>query len=711
MLIIACAVVVIMIAVGLFFITKIMGGQRELQAATSAGGLNIAKNAIVRPSVKLQPGVEADNFGLLGDPNEKGEVNLVTFNRLVAQSMIVALNAATDAGPGNLGAKHAKQLIDAVEGKGSIGDRLAQQLSMQAGGLLTKDFSDLASVNSTRMIAKDGATQVGGMQTAYVEQRPSDSGATNLRIPQSLTGLVPPSLISKVGTDTYLRGYVTPTNLPFGAVLAGVPLQPTGSPHLISEKDFGEQINKPSSLQSLFLPPNAFRVDSEVDNNIAGAKSKGAACSQVASLARSFDMSLPYGYIAVFNAPNNGPGSAFVRGPFGNINNVLNHELLSPGVFVSGNIFTTDLPLLDEWAAYNKAVANGQKPAKPSMKNLFTLTGENAEEFDAASVKWTPTGESDYLQCVDTNTNGNDPTTVCPKCHDLWQNGAFDNAFANRPTNSPSDPILCTPPCLCRDSGVCRCMLQGAKAPSKCGANGCFCTDGACVKGQAGDLMADEYCKMQLIKLFWKKGDISASGAPVTGLRKFERNKELPWNRSGPLGVVSTEATAAELIDFVSPDTADKILKGTSATDQRSVYGRIRQIKPEATDKELDALLKGKQLKLGERLYIYMKDPIKDRRLMFDVGPPPGMNGSVQVDGNPYPKAFSISYPLVGTFVNPHYDNGISYLMYLEGPDKDDMVGTDTATWKPCTGFNNCLGLLQFTNSTSGDAKGWNKPN
>ena len=117
---------IIVVGVGFFILIKTFGGMRELQNATESGNLNVAKMALKAPAVNLTAGVEQDNFGGLVD--DDGTINLRTYNRLVGQVLLVALNAQSQATPESR--VHAQALIAALQaGSQSIGQRLTDALS------------------------------------------------------------------------------------------------------------------------------------------------------------------------------------------------------------------------------------------------------------------------------------------------------------------------------------------------------------------------------------------------------------------------------------------------------------------------------------------------------------------------------------------------------------------------------------------------------
>lgn len=75
-LVAACVFLVILVGVGFFFLSKIIGGGREVANATDAGVLNVAKQAVRRGAIPLTGALVAE-FGELTEP-PNSNVDLVT---------------------------------------------------------------------------------------------------------------------------------------------------------------------------------------------------------------------------------------------------------------------------------------------------------------------------------------------------------------------------------------------------------------------------------------------------------------------------------------------------------------------------------------------------------------------------------------------------------------------------------------------------------
>src|ERR1700733_7414146 len=108
---VACvALLVVLIGLACFFMAKIIGGARELQNATDSGNLNVAKQSLRSPTVKIFANSGNDLSGpMLADAQANflpqkdpatGEIDLFVYNKLVGQAMLVGMNAASDNYPG-----------------------------------------------------------------------------------------------------------------------------------------------------------------------------------------------------------------------------------------------------------------------------------------------------------------------------------------------------------------------------------------------------------------------------------------------------------------------------------------------------------------------------------------------------------------------------------------------------------------------------------
>ncbi len=351
---------IIVIGMGFFVLIKTLAGMRELQNATESGNLNVAKSALRSPAIKLEQGLEQNNFsGLVEDD---GTINLRTYNRLVGQVLLVALNAQAQGTPESR--EHARSLISTLQiGTSSIGQRLTDALS--DGFALQTPFNKLAGANFLRLLEQHIPThRVAEYQTGYLKK----GASANVYLDPTIipTGTAVPSGTYSVGSQDssgfqYLSGY-QPFEVPGIGSIAGVPVLPGQRPHLVSTNDFADHTALPVS--GMTLPPNSFKSAGTAKEHASQNFLRAISCSIVGALNNKFTASIPHGYLVI-----NNPSGSWDSTPPPNPSNMLNHELFT-GVFVSNNgAFSTDRTLIEKWAAYNSV--NPPSGPQPPTEGLF----------------------------------------------------------------------------------------------------------------------------------------------------------------------------------------------------------------------------------------------------------------------------------------------------------------------------------------------------
>lgn len=701
-LVAAATITLILLGICFFFLAQIFGGEREIQHATDSGNLNVAKNALRRPDIPLNSGKEQQLYGQLGDRslvNNAGPpvcppVNLLTYDRLFAQCLLACINAKADPGPGQLGVQHAQEMVDILQsGDNSIGGRLSNELSKTSGNRLFSNFSDTGSQNSLRMLGANSSLGHVDSEFAvsYLEQTNADIGATNIEVLPSLRDLFPANLQSAIfttkGSKTYLRGYVSPSVASGAGTPVGVPLQPGDQPHLVSNKTFDSQMTRGSAFANAKVPPNGFRSKSQANESRTNQNAATIACAEVGSLNLSFDFSAPYAYIKIVNGPDTGTGSASVPGPFAGLDHVLNNQLLNPGIYVAGPVFSSSLTLEQQWAAYNKAVKDGVNPLPPQPPltisangkedKLYNLQGEPATVDDAKKIPFDNDGNLVMTHCTDENSTGwsrNDPDVI-PQCWDLLGNGSGPGAF-----DKAYHPNA---------------QYQDASA------------------GTASGLLAMECAKCQLQHKFNTCGSLTVNDGncsktglrvPMKGGAPWDKSSELPSAQMGKCKI-SQEGTVIQLGNWVKPGFGKQL--------EDFVAERARQINPKNGEAQARALLNQHTLNLGEIAYIYAQAPDNGKPdLEWSNNPPPWASSEVGPDGTMISE--TATYNLTQRLVNPTKDGGIHDIMYRAHPDANDpgnaITSTDVASWTPSTGWMNLLGRVQFTNTAAGTAAGFCKP-
>lgn len=667
----AAAIMLVLLGVGIFLLMRLVGSGREVANACDAGALAVAKEAILRPAEKLAAGLEMANFRGLGDANldaDGNTFNLKTYNRAVGKVLLVAVNARNQRTKEALA--HAEELANVLQGPGSLGARLKEKLEARSQNKLFEQFLGAGAANSLRMLGGNTLAHADSEFACAYMERPDrdDPAATNLEIDPGLQEMLPPELVTRKLVHgvwkSYFRGYVDPkvSHIP----VIGVPVQPGDQPHLVSGRDFSAQ--KTLAFAGAFVPPNAFACRGQASMNAEKLAVAAVSQAKVGVLDSAYKVSMPLGYIAVRNGPNFGKK---VAGPFLGLDHTLNNELLPPGIEVesSTKIFSQDRELLQEWIDYNNDPADHTKPTRRDTEGgPFKANGQPAKDGELAKMR------GSLVNCQDSDVTG-DP--VKQPCQELFEpkangaQGAFDRAY--HPGGGFTEP------------------------------------------GRADKLMAIECAKCRVQALFMHCGSVTADGCGPTGMKVY-RPRQGPYygdpaegkgcaSKHGERCIMADPGSVKDLFEQTERGAlAARVLPG-----RNGLASRIRQIKPEATDDEIDRVLSSGKLLLGERMYIYMTSE-KTRTLVMTNSAPPGMLSKDEAaDGEPVPVARH--FYLSQTAMNPPHDDGIHEIMFREHEPLGVVDAVETCKWTPSSGFNNLLGVIEFNQDTHGTAHDYCKPN
>lgn len=645
-----CVLVVIVCGLAAFFLAKLMGGAREVAHATDAGVLNMAKQSMSQISVPAP-----DEFKGCADATT-GEINLLNYNRCVAQTLIVAMNAqkeGTEAAKAN--AQHvADALYDLCD---ALGKRLRDP---QVQG----DFCEqVANSNNTRMF---GSTPVlvSGFETAFMKAGES----TNVYFAQGLLpGAAPADLFSSgklkgPNGEPYMAGYVTFASLGLEKPISGVPVFPQQKPHLVSLLDFSTSTAKPQDMAL----PNAFRADTGARDQKTKAMGGAVACAIVGTLEHSFEAAIPMGYIEFSNLPGKS-----LPATWGSVvlasDSIFNHQIyygidvaaLGDGTYA----FSRRPGELAAWAAYN----NSGKDA-----GLYPPTLTSPPETRLA-----PPGYPLNF-------------TMRAGCSKGQWATALDAAKVTSVTHCTAYSYGETKDQLCVDAL-------------------------GCMKQVYGDLVADEgqaepyaftnveYVKADVINALQTTADGSANITPpaeASGLKYFEHDKTylsppLPCN-------FAQDGTIMQLIEQASTCKAPSIFE--------QIVQRCREIKPGVSDAAVRNLLSSTVIPMGKNsqpnvLYLYKSG----NDLVINGSKPPGYT-TTKPDGPDPGKedCMKVTYDTMWKQVNskktadsPFGDTGVWDAPFLEVPAASVMA-TDRAKWQPSSGRGNLLGKLEFSNETTG---------
>jgi len=406
----ACVLLVIMIGVGFYFLSKIIGGGREVANATDAGALNVAKQALKRGTVTLSAAQSAE-FGALTDPPGSGIVTLITYNRIIAQAMMVAQNAQ------NEGTPQAKTNAITTAGLAqAVGNSLKGSLATASTGTLQGDFNAIASVSNTKMW-NGNPVSCTGITDGYLKQNGSTNvifdsntiAALNAWSPNMTTNSGSPSYGNNPGNADflgasvaagahYMPGFDTNSFLGGSVNLTGVPVFPNTKPHLVDVGTFQADL---SGANAAFAadpntPCNAFQSNAQAVESKSGNTAATLACAVVGVLNKDFKASFPRGFVRI----SNGPDSLASNGGFGvpvsdGTNDIFNNQLYTgPGAAPGASgitqdnsgVFTTNPSDLTAWSNFNNRVGVYNNSTAPTSVPVMTAAGISGPAWVAFNV-------------------------------------------------------------------------------------------------------------------------------------------------------------------------------------------------------------------------------------------------------------------------------------------------------------------------------------
>ncbi|MBX9685424.1 MAG: hypothetical protein K2X27_01905 [Candidatus Obscuribacterales bacterium] len=298
--IIACAFVLIIVGLGLFTLSQIMGGNFEFSSAVDSGALSVGQQVFtLKTDLKT---ADRDEMQYADVAENSKSFSLSSINRLWAKCLLVQLNAASMK---NLGQStgdsdsHASQIYRTAY---EIEDRLYKVLS--DGKSIEKFFDDMVSKESVRMLGekasikadeKEAAKSNGGWKSARMDQ------GVESNISVSANQLPPGFSLEKLGTTQaddkkyYFKGYeaIKGANLP---TLCFVPFKLNAQPHLVSAKDFEKTDSTIKGVTSNPLP-NAFSCQAvSVNQKFSETKGKSYVLTNPR---KTYEMSMPHAFVKI----------------------------------------------------------------------------------------------------------------------------------------------------------------------------------------------------------------------------------------------------------------------------------------------------------------------------------------------------------------------------------------------------------------------------
>lgn len=749
-LIVACAVLVTMVGVGFVFLAMLFGGIREAQNSVDSGNLNVAKQA-VKIGVNLSDAspISQSNFAGLVDSN--GAIDLLTYNRCVAQYLLVALNAA-DEGT-EQAATNANILRIALKDGGTAGG-VTVSPDKALGNILHRYLMDaaksanafgIAQNNSLRQLGDNQA--LGNVATGYDVAYLEPNGPTNVYWDTSIIPAgapIPANMLTTVsspqsanGNQKYMAGY---TDVPItiaGQGIRGVPMQPNQSPHLVSERTFAER-RDPVNLRLTFQPPNTFKSKGVTGRTIANSAATVISSAICASRNVDFPASIPTGYLKIVNPIGYGGTRKLPSS-----DNIFNNELMT-GIYLMMDKNNTVLGFSADPSAANAMTNFCNSPTALAAPPFYDTNGD-PKFFDTAGNPVLGLGRFGSIAsgnqaahgsnlvvshgpCVTQNT-----TNVAPDPYCASTLIAFKNAFPGDPDGSTENSAMLTAAeywkaeVLYAFSSIAwpewnRVMNHGIDI-------------GQPISPTQADVKVYVYPPSDSRSDYANDPSVPLISPPLglptySGLRYFNQAgiyaDAPPFTNAGSIAKYFNQIGSDVTVNnqsVTSHDTAIAFQSATSVTVQadatvnaslkavmNEVLQRLRQIKPELRDKtftDFDSIQDsdlqgifgnssnaGKVLELGSTCYIYMDQAT--RRLLVSDNPPAWVNASQSPDGNPRIVAGS-AYPSIGNLVDVSGELGFHDVPFYSPPNQGTSGQvTDEVIWTKSSGYNHLLGTLEF---------------
>lgn len=685
--------IVILIGVAFFAVTKAIGGFRELSHATDAGVLSVAKRALVDPYIDLSdaaifPNVDVrNNFVMLGE-TPGNRVSLKNYNKLVAQSILVALNARDENTP--VSAQNARNLWRALN---DVGKALTRDLTDES--VMAVPFDDIASQNNSKML---GASAIGSAEfsAAYMKR----GAATNVYVSPQIAAIFANSPL-RLSTNKnpqgmpYLPGYA-PISINLrasGQTLSffGVPVGPNERPHLVSANDFMPMRTDDFAVgtggpayPAGTLPPNSFKFLGQTEESRSRKTAASLACAIVGSLNAEYPMQIENGYLVIKNGPS-APGMGGKS--LANSKDDIFAEELAVGVVTQGSqasdLFTDNFNLWDAWAAYNKnggSMPNLALSQQDIRKGDGTVATLNELKTIANPVP-TYSGTAPGVCLCNWKMYGPYPVQMCVDALQNFKNGF--NKFGSVKNGTLNDNGFTNIEQFKADILIAR---------------------------------ADPNLKTC--------ADVNLRAEP-TGVKWYEKGRFYATPRLDPVnfGEVRSPFEYLKMIggNCVFPSSRDTVV----GPIMKRLLVRCQQIVPSTTMGELEKLLGSQDLPLDGKLYIYKSDS----KLTLKSTPPPVEVPGTQADGTRYKPVGLKDYDdilcfngeILGRQANSVYyaNSGFGGAGDGDGdygqpfgyfPSNSNTRCSDEATWTPSSGFNNLLGELSFNQVCEGGGK-FCKPN
>jgi hypothetical protein len=717
--------VLVVIGFAFFWIARMLGGGSELQHLTDSGNLNVAKESLRSPKLNVFGQGPYDisdatalaeiqkNFGDLQD-TANGQLDLLVYNRLVGQALLVALNAADENTPA--GIANAQKVIQLLtDANNGVGPNLTKKLTSDSA--LDTNFTNLASLGSLRMFDA-GTTETKDSSLKDVSYMlPATGGnayagnvffAINSVPASQQANFLSTYTVQKTfnnpdpnpGTFNYIAGYEA-LNVPGvtvnGNTLMGVPLRPHQNPHIVDGTDFDLSKISPlplgAGVANSAVPPNAFKAGGTGTDGRTLQMASAVSCAIAGAITGTADFpaAIPCGVIAVANGFGTDPTQTTgVTGSVGFTGNTVFPSVTLPGAYVP-DIFSSFLMT----GVYISPAPGAQavSTAQLCINHIENQLYQNQVNGKPNTNGLAPT----LISCLSGSTQMADALTL-PAISS--QNNGDEIYCVDKTTTGPN-PI----PACHGDLGLFYAKLNAAPPSGNLG------------NSNYGPVSAVEYVKAKAIDGRSSGGPVDASfnslsppnntGVANSGMNAFPlQNYEDLGFRDTALPFKTHPILPPSLNDFIGANgnfTLDPITQAAANQMYANVIERMYEMKPtlKTSDSDFTSVLNG-SLPQGKTMYIWL-DTTQNPPL-FKLTDDTTYNSSslqykvdltqLQADGNTL--IAKDTGLIVGNMADLNNENS-----YPHPWDCMPPPGSSTAQvqWTPSTGKDCLLGIMRFFNS------------
>ncbi len=726
-LVAVAVLVIIVLGVGFFILSQILGGGREVANATDAGVLNVARRALSPTLIQVQLPADSDsnptkdflgaainyqgiaNTTTGGDDLTHNRISMLAVNRLIAQSIIVALNAH-EIGT-NAASTHAHAVADAAKQVSTTLKNLVE------GSTLNEEFRVVAHRNNTKMF-QGNKVELTGLQSSFLRRGLSTNVYIHPDLETSVVAGLPSNLKNSnaqalchdglAQREKYMAGYTdfTVNAGPSGPItIAGVPIFPKQKPHLVDSGEYNAgAANPPAS--AAYLPPNAFRANSRTPDNNSGGFGGAVACALVGALDQDFAASIPRGYVRIrngINAASDPANSPVTSSPVVDAgSDVFNNELWGPngGVDVTNNgvyalrsdgQYGNASSYMSQWQAYNNA--SDPKPPKPTFPPPTDVWNSIYKIDNSPAGFKTNLPESDFLAMTRERNCETVGMYTIPEC----RSGGLGDFEIPGP-------------------GTLVYSIIGATGGQPGNGQGPSGTGYTAVEVQKHDLLSRRFGSGRCARVEPVIGSNTPLGKPY-GMKQFVTTQcyatpSVQVNFGAP-------GSPLALIEQIGSSSATAATRACTTEVIGKILKRMRQVDPTITEQKVRDALASQPLELGEQLYLYSPGPGVVAMVSGTAGDYFKDSDNLATDGTSSPAIQNCEnqYNLAQTIVNSrksnngcpgHGDAGFHEVPYTEGPD--NLPGIDRAVWTPASGWRNLLGEIHFQNEATGAGQ-FCKPN